>query len=153
MNTYHDWVWGLFWRNALTQASSLADGANYMRMIAAARGLENLSSSANTTISSGTLSLRGGPDNRRPTLHSRAGTCFAVTATDRSPRYGEPFPHKKAMLPYAIALDPVARAGETLSALVFRRGDVTTSAITIPLPNSRRGGSRRGQCRPASRSD
>ncbi|NUS70356.1 MAG: glycoside hydrolase, partial [Ensifer adhaerens] len=47
--------------------------------------------------------------------------------------YGEPFPHKKAMLPYAIALDPVARAGETLSALLYRRGDVATSAVTVPF--------------------
>lgn len=48
-------------------------------------------------------------------------------------QYGEPFPHKRSMLPYAIALDPVARAGETLAALLFRRGDVEASANTVPF--------------------
>jgi hypothetical protein len=48
-------------------------------------------------------------------------------------RYGEPFPHKRAMLPYAIALDPVARAGETLAALLFRRGDVAQAGLTVPF--------------------
>jgi hypothetical protein len=38
------------------------------------------------------------------------------------------------MLPYAIALDPVARAGETLSALLFRRGDVSPARATIAFP-------------------
>src|SRR5690606_30142968 len=47
--------------------------------------------------------------------------------------YGEPYPHKRAMLPYAIALDPVARAGETLAALLFRRGDVSPSRVTVPF--------------------
>jgi hypothetical protein len=47
--------------------------------------------------------------------------------------FGEPFPHKRAMLPYAIALDPVARAGETLAALLFRRGDVSRARVTIPF--------------------
>lgn len=39
MNTYHDWVGGYSPGSALRQVSSLADGVDYMRMIAAARWL------------------------------------------------------------------------------------------------------------------
>ncbi|WEJ13535.1 glycoside hydrolase [Sinorhizobium prairiense] len=134
MNTYHDWVGGYSAGSALTQASSLADGASYMRMIAAARWLgkpfivseydhlfwNRYRYEAGLTMPA-YAALQGWDVICR---HGHGPIALA---------YGEPFPHKKAMLPYAIALDPVARAGETLSALVFRRGDVTTSAITIPF--------------------
>lgn len=33
---------------------------------------------------------------------------------------------KEAMMPYTVGLDPITRAGETLGALLFRRGDVRT---------------------------
>jgi hypothetical protein len=55
-------------------------------------------------------------------------------------RYGEDVPHKRRMLPYAIALDPVARAGETLAALLFRRGDVAPSGVSIALAIEGAGG-------------
>lgn len=45
--------------------------------------------------------------------------------------YGENYPHKKYMMPYAPALDPIARAGETLAALLFRRGDISESNAFI----------------------
>ncbi|RVO18100.1 glycoside hydrolase, partial [Sinorhizobium meliloti] len=134
MNTYHDWVGGYSPGSALTQVSSLADGANYMRMIAAARWLgkpfivseydhlfwNRYRYEAGLTMPA-YAALQGWDVLCR---HGHGPIALA---------YGEPFPHKKAMLPYAIALDPVARAGETLGALVFRRGDVATSAITIPF--------------------
>lgn len=36
-------------------------------------------------------------------------------------------PRNRAIYPFAIGMDPIARAGETLAALMFRRGDVSPS--------------------------
>ncbi|MQW90473.1 glycoside hydrolase [Sinorhizobium saheli] len=134
MNTYHDWVGGYSPGATLTQASSLADGANYMRMIAAARWLGkpfivseydhlfwNRYRYEAGLVMPAYAALQGWD------VLCRHGHGPIVLA------YGEPYPHKRQMLPYAIALDPVARAGETLAALAFRRGDVATSAVTIPF--------------------
>ncbi|GEP10506.1 glycosyltransferase [Methylobacterium gnaphalii] len=48
--------------------------------------------------------------------------------------FDQPWPHKRAMLPYGISLDPVARAGETLAALLYRRGDVAQARTGVALP-------------------
>ncbi|HKO89398.1 MAG TPA: hypothetical protein VJU83_12895 [Burkholderiales bacterium] len=42
------------------------------------------------------------------------------------------------MYPFSIGMDPIARAGETLAALLFRRGDVSPAqhAFTVNLPDS-----------------
>ncbi|WP_331372786.1 glycoside hydrolase [Sinorhizobium chiapasense] len=134
MNTYHDWVGGYSPGSALLQTSAIADSANYMRMIAAARWLGkpfivseydhlfwNRYRYEAGLVMPAYAALQGWDVLCR---HAHGPIALA---------YGEPYPHKKAMLPYAIALDPVARAGETLAALVYRRGDVATSAITIPF--------------------
>jgi hypothetical protein len=134
MNAYHDWVGGYSPGSALRQVSSLADGADYMRTIAAARWLGkpfivseydhlfwNRYRYEAGLVMPAYAGLQGWDVLCR---HGHGPIALA---------YGEPYPHKRAMLPYAIALDPVARAGETLGALVFRRGDVARSAITIPL--------------------
>lgn len=134
MNTYHDWVGGYAPGSALLQTSSIADSANYVRMIAAARwfGKPFVVSEYDHVfwnryryeaglVMSSYAALQGWDVLCR---HGHGPIALA---------YGEPYPHKKAMLPYAIALDPVARAGETLAALVYRRGDVATSGMTIPF--------------------
>ncbi|NKC03271.1 hypothetical protein HED55_07665 [Ochrobactrum haematophilum] len=36
-------------------------------------------------------------------------------------------------MPYTFAVDPVARAGETLASLLFRRGDVKTASFAVPF--------------------
>ncbi|GLS59263.1 hypothetical protein GCM10007887_19290 [Methylobacterium haplocladii] len=46
----------------------------------------------------------------------------------------QPWPHKSKLLPYGISLDPVGRAGETLAALLFRRGDVAEAQGGAALP-------------------
>lgn len=134
MNTYQDWVGGYAPGSKLGQSSSLADGANYMRMIAAARWLgrpfvvteydhlfwSRYRYEAGLVMPS-YAALQGWD------VLCRHGHGPIVL------RYGEDFPHKRQMLPYAIALDPVARAGETLSALAFRRGDVSTARTQIPF--------------------
>ncbi|WP_426239687.1 glycoside hydrolase [Pararhizobium sp. DWP1-1-3] len=134
MNTYQDWVGSYSPGATLTQKSSLDDGAGYMRLIAAARWL------GKPFVVSEYDHLFW---NR---YRYEAGLVMPAYAAQQGwdvlcrhahgpiiLKYGEPYPHKKGMLPYAIALDPVARAGETLAALLFRRGDVATSKLTIPF--------------------
>lgn len=134
MNTYQDWVGSYLPGATMTQKSSVDDGASYMRLIAAARWLDK------PFVVSEYDHLFW---NR---YRYEAGLVMPAYAAQQGwdvlcrhahgpiiLKYNEPFPHKKAMLPYAIALDPVARAGETLAALLFRRGDVATSELTFPF--------------------
>lgn len=134
MNTYHDWASGYAPGSKLLQQSSVGDAANSMRMIAAARWLGkpfvvseydhlfwNRYRYEAGLVFPAYAALQGWDVLCR---HAHGPIVLA---------YGEPYPHKRAMLPYAIALDPVARAGETLSALLFRRGDVAASRLTIPF--------------------
>ena len=134
MNTYQDWVGSYSPGATMTQKSSIDDGAGYMRLIAAARWL------GKPFVVSEYDHLFW---NR---YRYEAGLVMPAYAAQQGwdvlcrhahgpiiLKYGEPYPHKKGMLPYAIALDPVARAGETLAALLFRRGDVATSKLTVPF--------------------
>lgn len=134
MNTYHDWVSGYAPGSTTTQTSSIADGVNYVRMIAAARWLgkpfvisEYDHLFWNRYRYEAGLAMPAYAALQGWDTLCRHGHGPIVLA------YGEPFAHKKAMLPYAIALDPIARAGETLAALLYRRGDVATSGVTIPF--------------------
>jgi hypothetical protein len=45
--------------------------------------------------------------------------------------YASKLPRKQAIYPFGIALDPVARAGETLAALLFLRGDTAAAKHTL----------------------
>lgn len=134
MNTYHDWVSGYAPGSKTTQASSIADGVNYIRMIAAARWLGRpfVISEYDHLFWNRYRFEAGLAMSAYAALQGWDALCRhghgPIVLT-----YGEPFAHKKAMLPYAIALDPVARAGETLAALLYRRGDVATSDVTVPF--------------------
>lgn len=133
-NTYHDWVGGYHPGSALTQQSSLADDVAYVREIAAARWFGkpfvvsewdhlfwNRHRYEAGLIMPAYAALQGWDGLCR---HGHGPIVLA---------YGEPHAHKRAMLPYAIALDPVARAGETLAALLYRRGDVAEARLAIPF--------------------
>lgn len=48
--------------------------------------------------------------------------------------YGDPAPFKTHILPYEVGLDPVARASETLAALLFRRGDAAEAPGAVAVP-------------------
>ncbi|MCV9966678.1 glycoside hydrolase [Pararhizobium sp. BT-229] len=134
MNTYQDWVGSYAPGATITQKSSIADGANYMRMIAAARWLGRpFAVSEYDHLFWSRYRYEAG-------LVMPAYAAFqgwdVLCRHGHGPiilKYNEPYAHKKAMLPYAIALDPVARAGETLAALLYRRGDVSASKLTIPF--------------------
>ncbi|WP_414650784.1 glycoside hydrolase [Ensifer sp.] len=134
MNTYHDWVSGYAPGSTTTQTSSIADAENYIRMIAAARWL------GKPFVVSEYDHLFWNRYRYEAGLAMPAYAALqgwdALCRHGHGPivlAYGEPFAHKRAMFPYAIALDPVARAGETLAALLYRRGDVATADVTIPF--------------------
>lgn len=135
MNTYFDWVSGYAPGTRIEQASSLQRGLDYLRVAAATRWLgrpfvlteydhlfwNSYRYEAGLAVSA-FAALQGWD---------------AICRHGHGPivlRYGEDAPHKRQMLPYAIALDPVARAGETLAALLFRRGDVGPARASIALP-------------------
>jgi len=135
MNTYFDWVSGYAPGTRIEQASSLQRGLDYLRAAAGTRWLgrpfllteyDHLfwnSYRYEAGIAASALAALQGWDGL-----CRHGHGPIVLS------YGEDVPHKRQMLPYAIALDPVARAGETLAALLFRRGDVSPARSTIALP-------------------
>lgn len=132
MNAYQGFVSSYEAGARIEQKSSLADGINYLREVAAGRWL-------------GRPFVLTEYDqlfwNRYRYEAGLAAPAFAalqgwdaICRHAQGPialRYGEDFPQKTRLLPYAIALDPVARAGETLAALLFRRGDVATSPLDI----------------------
>ncbi len=47
--------------------------------------------------------------------------------------FDEATPFRQRIVPYTFAEDPVARAGETLMSLLFRRGDVKEAPFTVPF--------------------
>ncbi len=134
MNTYFDWVGSYDPGAQIEQRSAIAEGLDYIGMAATTRWL-------------GKPFLLTEYDHLFWNRHRyEAGLAMPAYAAlqgwdglcrhGHGPivlRYGEDVPHKRAMLPYAIALDPVARAGETLAALLFRRGDVASTTVTIPF--------------------
>lgn len=134
MNTYHDWVNGYQPGSSLTQASALADDLNYIRAAAATRWLGKpfLISEWDHLFWNRHRYEAGLAMPAYAALQGWNGLC----RHGHGPivlSYGEPYAHKRAMLPYAIAMDPIARAGETLAALLYRRGDVASSRLAIPF--------------------
>ncbi|NTJ41906.1 glycoside hydrolase [Agrobacterium larrymoorei] len=134
MNTYQDWVDGYTPGTGIQGKSSLEDGLLYLRTIGAARWL------GKPFFVTEYDHLFWNPYRYEAGLAAPAFA--ALQGWDGLCRhahgpiilsYGEDFPHKKQMLPYAIALDPVARAGETLAALIFRRGDAAPASLQIPF--------------------
>lgn len=68
-------------------------------------------------------------------MHDWSAICqHASTAVDLT--YAQSKGWKQSIIPYAVGLDPVARATETLAALIFRRGDVKVSSTfaEVDLP-------------------
>lgn len=134
MNTYHDWVNGYQAGASIKDQSSIADAAAYIRYAAAARWLDKpFAISEYDHLFWNRHRYEAG---LLMPAYAALQDWDALCRHAHGPivlRYGEPFAHKRAMLPYAIALDPVARAGETLAALLFRRGDVAPAANTIPF--------------------
>ncbi|HZY67716.1 MAG TPA: glycoside hydrolase, partial [Devosia sp.] len=134
MNTYFDWVGGYSPGERIEQQSSIGQGLDYIRLAASARWL------GRPFLVTEYDHLFWNRYRYEAGLAMPAYAAFqgwdGLCRHGHGPialRYGEDAPHKRQMLPYAIALDPVARAGETLAALLFRRGDVAPSELTIPF--------------------
>lgn len=132
MNTYHDWVGSYLPGASIRQDGSIAASAGYIRMAAATRWL------GKPFAISEWDHLFWNRHRYEAALTMPAYAAFqgwdVLCRHAHGPiilGYGEPFPHKRAMLPYAMALDPVARAAETLAALLYRRGDVMRSKLKI----------------------
>ncbi|CAD7039219.1 glycoside hydrolase [Pseudorhizobium endolithicum] len=134
MNTYHDGVNGYEPGSSIKDDSAISGAAAYLRAAAAARWLgKPFAISEYDHVFWNRHRYEGGLVI--PAYAALQGWDI-LCRHGHGPialRYGEPFPHKRGMLPYAIALDPVARAGETLAALLFRRGDVSAATNTIPF--------------------
>ncbi|WP_420412567.1 glycoside hydrolase [Roseibium sp.] len=134
MNTYHDWVSGYHPGSNLKQTSSIEDLATYYRMMASSRFLDKpfLATEWDHLFWNRYRYEAGLVMGSYASLQDWSGIC----RHGHGPivlRYGEDVPHKRAMLPYAIALDPIARAGEKLAALLFRRRDVSPSDFSVAL--------------------
>ncbi|MCW5719620.1 MAG: glycoside hydrolase [Devosia sp.] len=135
MNTYFDWVGGYQPGTRIEQGSSISRELDYLRLAASTRFL------GKPFVLTEYDHLFWNRHRYEAGLAVPAFAAFqgwdAICRHGHGPlilRYGEDFPHKRQMLPYAIALDPVARAGETLAALLFRRGDVKASGVQIAFP-------------------
>ncbi|MET3926724.1 glycoside hydrolase [Devosia sp. 2618] len=134
MNVYFDWVSGYNAGARIEQKSSIGDGLSYIRVAAATRWLDKpfLITEYDHLFWNKYRYEAGLAFPAYAAFQGWDGICRHAHGPIAL-RYGEDFPHKKSMLPYAIALDPVGRAGETLAALLFRRGDVAKSGLTIPF--------------------
>ena len=135
LNGYFDEVLSYDPGSTITQHSSLDDAAGYVRALAASRWLGRPFG----------LTEYNQPFWNR--FRREAGLVMPAYARlqgwDFICRHGpgaidlsfdQPWPHKKAILPYTIGLDPVARAGETLAALLFMRGDVAPAKGQVAVP-------------------
>ncbi|MBA8819921.1 glycoside hydrolase [Ochrobactrum sp. P6BS-III] len=133
-NTYHDWTGSMEPGTTMKQNSSIADAASYVSELAAGRWI-------------------GRPFFVTEYEHLfwnryryEAGLVFpayaALQGWDGICRHGqgpitlafdEAEPLRQRIVPYTFAVDPVARAGETLASLLFRRGDVKTASFAVPF--------------------
>ena len=134
MNTYQGFVASYSPGARIEQKSSLTDAASYVREAAAARWLDRpfVVTEYDQLFWNKYRYEAGLVMPSYAALQGWDGICRHAQGPIVL-RYGEDYPQKKQLLPYAIALDPIARAGETLSALLYRRGDVATAPSTIPF--------------------
>lgn len=134
MNTYHDWIGNLNGQDTLQQTSSLKDSLAYIGSAATTRYAgrpfiltEHDHLFWNHFRYESGLAMPAYAALQNWDVLCRHGECAIIL------EYGENYPRKERILPYTFAQDPVARAGETLAALLFRRGDVAGSTAPVIL--------------------
>ncbi len=132
MNIYHDWIGDVSPGAQIQQESSLANAVEYFRLAASARVFgkpfvmteydhmfwNQFRYEAGLAMPS-YAALQGWDVLCR---HSNGALVLGYGGSNFNEQY---------IRPYRTALDPVARAGETLSALLFRRGDVAKAAHQV----------------------
>jgi len=138
LNTYFDEVGSYDPGATIKQASSLDESLQYIRAVAAARWLGKpfvLSEFSqpfwNTFRREAGLFVPA-----YGALQGWDAICrHSHGAIDLS--FQQTWPHKQRIMPYGAGLDPVQRAGETLSALLFHRRDVAEARATAAIPFGR----------------
>ena len=140
MDTYHDEVLSFAPGTAIKGTSSLTGGAAYLRELVGTRWLDR------PFVVAEYDHLFWNPHRYEAGLVFPAYAALqgwsAICRHGAGPidlTFLQPWPHKRAILPYGIGLDPVARAGETLAALLYRRGDVATARGAVAIPFGRPG--------------
>lgn len=133
-NAYHDWTGSYAPGTTISDKSSLADGVAYLGEIAMGRWLgrplivteyEHLFWNR-YRYESGLVAPAYAALQDWSVL-CRHGNGPIILA------YGDQSEQRQRILPYTFALDPVARAGEVLSAMLYRRGDVRASDFAVPF--------------------
>lgn len=135
VNAYHDEVPSLDPGTTITQTSSLDDGAEYLRRMIGRRWIDRpfVVTEYDQLFWNRFRHEAGLLVPAYAALQGWDAICrHAAGPIELS--FDQTAPHKRAMLPYGISLDPVARAGETLAALLFRRGDVAQAPSLVALP-------------------
>lgn len=135
VNAYHDEVPSLDPGTTISQTSSLDDGAEYLRRMVGRRWIDRpfIVTEYDQLFWNRYRHEAGLLVPAYASLQGWDAICrHAAGPIDLS--FDQTAPHKRAMLPYGISLDPVARAGETLAALLFRRGDVAPAPGLVALP-------------------
>jgi len=134
MNSYFDEVWNFDPGFSISQHSSLDDDAGYVRELFGVRWLRK----PFVVTEYGQVfwnRFRHEAGLVAPAYAALQGwdlLCLHGAAIDLS--YNQQWQRKRAIMPYGVGFDPVARAGETLAALLFRRGDLSTAHTTVAIP-------------------
>lgn len=134
-DSYHDIVFSLEPGTTIEQSSSLDDDLKYVREMMATRWLGRpfVVSEYDHLFWNTFRHEAGVAVPAYAALQGWDGLCrHGSGAVDLA--YGSPYPHKQKLLPYNIGMDPIARASETLSALLFARGDVKASPQRLAIP-------------------
>lgn len=137
VDSYHDIVLSLDTNVTIEQSSSLDDDLKYVRAMMATRWLGRpfIVSEYDHLFWNSFRHEAGLAVPAYAALQGWDGLCrHGSGPIDLA--YGSGLPHKQKLLPYNLGMDPIARASETLSALLFRRGDVARSPATLPVPMS-----------------
>lgn len=134
LDSYHDEVLSLAPGTSIKQTSSLDDDAGYVQRMMSARWLAApfVVSEYDHLFWNSFRREAGLVVPSYAALQGWSGICrHGMGPIDLA--YGSALPHKQKMLPYGLGLDPVARASETVAALLYRRGDVAGSRQRLPI--------------------
>lgn len=136
MNTYFDEVLSLDVNYTISQKSSLDDDAKYVQDVFASRWLKRpLFITEHDHMFWNQFRHESGlVMPAYAAFQGWSGICrHAWGPIDLSYRQPNLY-HKQRLLPYSAGFDPVARASETLAALLYLRGDVAPAKGTFAVP-------------------
>lgn len=137
MNAYHDIVLSFAPGTSIKQSSSLTDAAEYIRDLIGSRWHvkpflvtehQHLFWNRHRYEAGLLIPALAGLQDWDGICRHGPGPIELDTASD--------LPHKRHILPYAIGLDPIARASETLAALIYRRGDAKPANTKLVIPHA-----------------